>query len=407
MNEIDLPLFLGEFLLKSGLVIVLGLFLVATLRFLTPGAKHLLWLSVFVAVPGLPFLLLMPRWEILPRWEEPRLPVPGMTTDSLTPSQPFIPLHMPLEKSPEPIETGSRPIVENTEPILGPDASSAIVPSPGQWLGGLWFLGAIALALRPVIASLLLRRIRKSGSEPPGAIMTAFERVIRKSGMKRRVTLLMSPMVQQPYTWGVIHPRIILPESASQWRARELEMILLHETAHVQRYDALAVWVSRVFVALNWVNPLAWLALRQTTGYREQDCDSRVLQAGHAAAEYAEMLLRHVRQASSPRLSPLATGMAETGTIEKRIRRILGPDASKPNKAAASRIISGLITAAVCGIGIIGWSKAVEETEDPVEDISHAVRQDEVPRAQPAGSKKPASAKAAPGLVEAARQGDL
>jgi len=129
--------------------------------------------------------------------------------------------------------------------------------------------------------------------------------------------------VPTPMTWGAWRPWIVLPADAESWPEERLRAALLHEAAHIRRWDYVTiVLLARIVVALYWYNPLVWYAARRLRIESELACDDLVLTAGHMSGpDYAHCLLDVARNAR--RNSAAAVSMAQTSRIEQRLRAIL------------------------------------------------------------------------------------
>lgn len=78
-----------------------------------------------------------------------------------------------------------------------------------------------------------------------------------------------------PFTLGILHPRIYLPDSL---RGAARQAVLLHEQTHIRRGDPLTKPLFYAAVCLHWFNPLAWLAFRGFERDMEAACDEAAVQ---------------------------------------------------------------------------------------------------------------------------------
>ena len=102
--------------------------------------------------------------------------------------------------------------------------------------------------------------------------------------------LCVSGEIRVPGVYGILRPRILLPES---WRPEALPLILLHEGVHIRRGDNLWRLLGVLTAAVHWFNPLGWIFLNCFLEDLELSCDERVLQAmgTDRRQEYARFLL--------------------------------------------------------------------------------------------------------------------
>ena len=112
-----------------------------------------------------------------------------------------------------------------------------------------------------------------------------------------RDNIYMSEKLLSPAVYGIIKPKIILPES---YRNRDCELILLHEKTHIRSADNLWRVLGFLIVAVHWFNPLCWIFLKLLLADIEFSCDERVIAraGGNRAKEYALCLLESSRGAS-------------------------------------------------------------------------------------------------------------
>ncbi|MBE6765255.1 MAG: M56 family metallopeptidase [Ruminococcaceae bacterium] len=112
-----------------------------------------------------------------------------------------------------------------------------------------------------------------------------------KDSMHLRDNIYLSDKAFSPAVYGIVKPRIILPAS---YKNRDVELVVLHETMHIQSIDNLWRLSAFAIVAVHWFNPLCWLFLKLLLTDLELSCDERVLAKlddNNRAREYALALL--------------------------------------------------------------------------------------------------------------------
>jgi len=234
------------------------------MRRASAAVRHLVWTL------GLAWLLLLPLWP-----ERARV----------------------VEFSP--IDAGVTRIVVRPE---GSEESRRSV----DWWWGIWLCGAVMLAGREVVAQCA------SGG-------------VARRARHWREDAWMSGEIGVPAVCGLWRPRIVLPEEAEGWDERRLEAVMAHERMHVERGDLWWQLVGRVARAVYWLNPLAWVALREQRMACEEACDDGVLGRGVEAAEYAGHLLEIAKSLPQQRNLKGGLAMAQTSKLEKRLRAVLDP----------------------------------------------------------------------------------
>jgi beta-lactamase regulating signal transducer with metallopeptidase domain len=214
------------------------------------------------------------------------------------------------------------------------------------WRAGLlaWLAGVL-LALAPVILGVFsLRRLERAARrETASSWLDLLRQLLTRLGCKRRVVLLKAAQRRMPMTWGVLRPKVLLPEESQEWPEERRGVVLLHELAHAKRCDYLTHLVARLVCALYWFNPLVWLAARRMVAERERACDDIVLRHGAKPADYAGQVLE-ISAGLSPGWLAGAGGiaMARPSNLESRLCAILD---AKRNRAAVTRwaVLSALL----------------------------------------------------------------
>src|SRR4029078_1967049 len=134
--------------------------------------------------------------------------------------------------------------------------------------------------------------------------------------------------IAAPVLIGVLRPLILLPPAAlTCYSADEIEMVLLHELAHVRRWDNLVNLIQRLIESLLFFHPAVWLISSWVRREREACCDSLVVARTDHPHAYAELLVALAAQMPrSVLFHPAASSAVAAGPLRSRIRRILQLD---------------------------------------------------------------------------------
>jgi tetratricopeptide (TPR) repeat protein len=177
-------------------------------------------------------------------------------------------------------------------------------------------------------------------------------RASRALGLRRFVRLGLSDEVEVAMTAGVRDPLVLVPAGARTWPEERRRLVLLHELAHVKRFDWLAQIVCEAALALWWFHPLAWLAAARVRRDAELAADDLVLRTGERPSVYAGHLLDIVRSLRAGRDTVGAMAMARASGFESRLRALLesrrrGPASTCGRLAAVGLSSIALLLAAV------------------------------------------------------------
>ncbi len=294
------------------------------LRNRSAAARHAVWTAAVIGHLALPVASL-----IVPQWRLPLLPTPTWLNVE-TPSSPA---------AAGITSTSSETTVAAPE-IIEPESAPAVLQSPvaqperGKWpassiLGMLWLLGSALILLRLAIGTWRVGRLAKFGDRvDDGEWLSLTQRVASRIGITRPLTLLRGDSVTIPVTWGVIYPAVLLPPEANDWPEARRRFVLVHEMAHVKRFDALTQLIAQITVAILWFNPFLWYAAHRMRVEREHACDDYVIRDGTVPSLYAGELLEMVQSIGSqnrgsavPAFAALA--MARRSEFEGRMLAIL------------------------------------------------------------------------------------
>ena len=382
--------------IKSVVVLALAAGLNLALKRSSAAFRHLMWLLAVVSCLCLPVISVT-----LPSW---RLPV-GPQMQTRTEAAPGLEnnlngLQLPTSDqqiaTPRALNTQVDPNHQTAGLSDTAQGASAISASQvGEWwsmstlwtcIGIAWGIGMLVVLL-PLLAGLvgIWRIAGRSRRISDGPLAALVNELVGQLGIERRVTLLRSE-TEMPLTWGIIRPQILIPADAENWSTDQQHAVLLHELAHIQRWDWLTQTISHISCAIYWFNPLIWFADRRLRLERERACDDHVLTNGCRATDYASHLLEIARTSRPPIFAArAAVAMAQPSWIEKRLRVILATDRNRSPVTRVAVTLSALTVA--CFVLFIGALRPAEAVEE--EELLQQIR--EVVLGRPAPPEKPPS----------------
>lgn len=206
---------------------------------------------------------------------------------------------------------------------------------PVNWPLLVWLSGA-AIASIPIIVGIVLasKLVRRATPLTDVAWEGLHGEIGSKALLSRRPQLLTSPELLVPLTCGVLRSRILLPSAALEWDTARRRAVLLHELAHVGRWDVAAQLLVHLVAALWWFQPLVWPMRRMVREESELACDAAALAHGIRPSQYASELLAIAKAVGSDvRLSSLGISMARRGDLESRLRSVLDPPSALLSQA--------------------------------------------------------------------------
>jgi beta-lactamase regulating signal transducer with metallopeptidase domain len=185
-----------------------------------------------------------------------------------------------------------------------------------------WALGFI-VAMLPAVAGVFgnERRRKQSRRVVDQAWLQLLDGLTRKFALRRGIELRTSLLPLVPVTWGAMRPVVLLPEQAEQWPEPVRRLVLMHELAHIKRWDVGFQLVGRLATAVYWFQPLAWYALHRLRAECECACDDYVVHLGARRSEYAQQLVDLARSLRAGSLA-MAVPMTRKNTLEQRIKAI-------------------------------------------------------------------------------------
>ena len=212
------------------------------------------------------------------------------------------------------------------EDVLPPPTEAGPVARPrdgsGWWiaLAGMYAAGVLVLMVQFLLDRRSLQRLAREGTEVRDEGWTRLlDECAARLRVRRPVRLLRSRERSMPMAFGTRQPTIVVPAIADTWAEDRRRAVVLHEMAHVARYDCLTQTLAFAACAMYWFHPAAWWAARRLRVERELACDDRVIAAAGRAREYADHLLEIAYAFGGDRAPALAVSMARPRQLEGRM----------------------------------------------------------------------------------------
>jgi ankyrin repeat protein/beta-lactamase regulating signal transducer with metallopeptidase domain len=248
---------------------------------------------------------------------------------------------------------------------------------------GLWFSGVLISITRLTLGWAFVWRLCCSGVPIRDSIcLERFRNLLLRMQVSFPVRLLESALVEVPMLIGWLRPTILVPASVlTGLTPDQLDAVLVHELAHVRRYDYLANLLQTVIETILFYHPAVWWISRKLREERENCCDDVALEVMQDRIAYVGALA----QLEEGRALPLALSVSG-GSLLQRIRRIAGVERRK------SSLMPVIILAFIVGflaVPLIG--QMATTTVKTTGDISFKRENSALTKA----------------LVAAAKQGDL
>lgn len=295
--------------------------------------RHLVWTLVIVGVLLLPALsLALPEWAVVIRTTTTRAGGPATVVDRVEAST-----DLALASAPHATRAESEPVARPAITISWP----AVVAS-------VYVAGLLVMLMHLAMQRWSVRRLSRLATDVQDAEWT---RLLTECavimGVLRPLRLLRSRERSVPMTFGTHRPTILVPAVADTWAEDRRRAVILHEMAHVARYDCLTQRLAFVACAMYWFHPAVWCVARRLRIERELACDDRVIAAGTPAREYAGHLLEIAYTLGRYRAPALAVSMARPGQLEGRMRAVLDTARNRSVPALRARLAGTAMAAAV------------------------------------------------------------
>jgi beta-lactamase regulating signal transducer with metallopeptidase domain len=288
------------------------------------------------------------------------------------------------------------------------------------WLVEAWLLGVAFFSLRSAGGFLLLERERRRQSATVSdRVLALCHALQQRLGLERTIQYCECRWLQAPAVIGWFRPIVLLPLTALTGLSDEqLQSIIAHELAHIQRFDAFVNVFQIAVETLLFYHPAVWWLNKRIRAEREHCCDDVAVSLCGNPVEYARALTLMEEWRSAPALAMAAN----RGPLSERIFRVLGLKSIVDGKRglgvaggilcltaalvagnallgiAYPKMHAGAVSAARVSLGHFGWAAGDSSQSTPAAAPAKAAAS---PAAKPSPARPQAAAHPATGATPA------
>jgi beta-lactamase regulating signal transducer with metallopeptidase domain len=235
------------------------------------------------------------------------------------------------------------------------------------WLVEFWFAGVVLLSLRSAGGILLVERLRRRETLPVTEELSQICLSLqRRMGLTRAIRYCESLHLDAPAVAGWMRPVVLLPMRAlTGLSAAQLEAVIAHELAHIERYDAFFNLFQVGVETLLFYHPAVWWLGKRVRAERENCCDDAAVALCGSPVTYAHALTRMAESKAAPQLAMAAN----RSPLVDRIARLLGANRTtesfrSANLSAGVLCLSAALLAGSALLGSVRHTQA--QTPPPV-----------------------------------------
>lgn len=210
---------------------------------------------------------------------------------------------------------------------------------------GIWAAGFIVALGFLTLSHIRARRLIRQSVKTTDSRVLCILKDIQKSLLPNRTVVVLQNNDVMPITYGTRSPVILLPSDLTSWSDDRLRNVLIHELAHIKRFDCLLYTMALLLCAIQWFNPLVWYTVFQLRALREEACDNYVLTSGYKPSGYATHLLDIVETLrGSTEFQLSAAPFVRKSRIQHRLQSIMNVGRVRTHVSWRSNTAAAVLT---------------------------------------------------------------
>jgi len=286
---------------------------------------HFLWQGVLVALALKTLLTFLPNQKSQLRYT---LSFVAMGLNLVIPFITFFIIYKPFYL--QLVQSASySPILslEFTQIIIKENGWYANIADYLPYITVLWLLIVSTLSLKLLVQLHAVNKLPKQNTITPDInLLIRFKTLSEQIGIKKVPTLVLSLNTHVPMAIGWIKPIVLIPVSMlTGLTPTQLDMLILHELAHIRRYDYFVNFLQTIVETILFFHPCVMWVSNQMRNEREycsddiavKHCGDPIAYA-HTLADTASLCNKH-RNHSIPTMAIAASG----GDLTQRVLRLV------------------------------------------------------------------------------------
>jgi bla regulator protein BlaR1 len=231
--------------------------------------------------------------------------------------------------------------------------TEGFISTYAKYITGLYMMGLILQAFKLIGGFVHIHQIRKQKNLFADSFWTTkADALSQKLKIVKKVALHFSAQVDVPLTIGYLKPIIIFPVALiNNLDTEQVEAILMHELAHIKRYDYLLNILQCIMETMLCFNPFVWLISKTIRQEREYCCDDMVMEEDYNNFTYSKALFIIAQQNHQNYALAMASAGKNKYPLLKRIKRL---NTMKTNDSLSKTHLLIIIAIAAIG-GLLVW----------------------------------------------------
>lgn len=278
----------------------------------------------------------------------------------------------------EPLLPGPKPEpIVLTAGVLDSLVSAETSDLGTPWMSIVWMTLAGLAFVGPVVGAICLRRIWARSQSIDAKGWAEVEDALGEMAVHRlNPAYVRVGPIDTPLVFGSVRPRLLLPTTFSTWPESHRRFALLHEAAHLKRFDCAWLAFATCLRAVYACHPLAWWLSRALSDEAELAADERAIRSGVEATDYASALIAIARDLQRPGRLVHSQGVTFMNhrQLDRRVRGALSARRRGSSLIAMLTLASSVI-ASTLGIALVHPKQAEPEIfvmQDPVAPVKSA-----------------------------------